>query len=95
MHMQPSKGLCSQPTHVSTLMGFVHQNIRHFYRPWCCYVDAVLRWLPRHANGKRRHYSSWHLPQKYSPNGISGAWCDDLAILVELRRVITVNGCAF
>ena len=67
--------------------GFIYQNIKHSPRPRCCHIVAVLRWPEKHAFRKAHQYSSWHLLQKYSPNGFTGCWCNDVPALIELWRV--------
>ena len=64
--------------------GYIHQHIKFFPRQRCCDVWAILQWLQTHAFWKGSQYSSWCLPERFSPNGITGAWCHDLSAVCKL-----------
>ena len=64
--------------------GYVHQHIKFFPRRQCCHVWAILQWLQTHAFWKGSQYSSCCLPERFSPNGITGAWCQDWSAVCQL-----------
>ena len=74
----------SPPMFLKKTAAFLHQQIKFFPRQRCCHVAAVLPWLTEHTFWRAHQYSAWRLPEQLSPNGITGAWCEDLRALVHL-----------
>ena len=64
--------------------GFIHRQIKQFPRQRCCHVPAILKWLKKHPFWKGPQCSSWVLPERLSPNGVTGAWCNDVLALIHL-----------
>ena len=67
--------------------GYIHQQIQHFPRQSCCHVSTTLKRLKNHGFWKGSQYSSWILPKRLSPNGVTGAWCNDVPARCYIYRI--------
>ena len=50
------------------------------------HVAKVLSHLQQHAIWRGEAYSTWVIPERASPNGITRAWCYDLGKLRDMHQ---------
>ena len=62
---------------------YVHQTVALLPLARCCHLRRVCTHIQGHVHWKGDAYSTWVIPEKASPNSITGAWCQDFNILQQ------------